>query len=427
MNVLLVGGGGREHALAWKIARSPLVEHLWAAPGNPGIARHARCLDLAVDDAEGLGGFAVAHGVDLVVIGPEQPLVAGVADPLRARGLPVFGPSARAARIEGSKTYAKQLMAKHGIPTARFEVFDDPVRARRYCRELGAPCVVKTDGLAAGKGAIVCATLEAADAAIAQCMERREFGAAGAMVVVEEFMRGEEASFFVLAGAGGILPLAAAQDHKTAFDGDRGPNTGGMGAFVPVAAFDAAVQARVIREIVEPSLAALAADGSSYTGVLYVGLMLTADGPRVVEFNCRFGDPECQVLMMHMEDDLVPLLLAVARGERLPTAPARMTGRAAVCVAIASGGYPGHYETGRTITGIEAAEARPGVQVFQAGTARREGRLVTAGGRVLGVTAVADDLPAAIAAAYEGVGDVRFEGMHYRTDIGRKALEVRAT
>jgi phosphoribosylamine---glycine ligase len=428
VNVLLVGGGGREHALAWKIARSPLVEHLWAAPGNPGIARHARCLDLAVDDAEGLAGFAVAHGVDLVVVGPEQPLVAGLADPLRARDLAVFGPSARAAAIEGSKAYAKRLMARHGIPTARFDAFDDPARARRYCRELGAPCVVKTDGLAAGKGAIVCATLEEAEAAIAQCMERRAFGAAGARVVVEEFMRGEEVSFFVLAGAGGVLPLTAAQDHKTVFDGDRGPNTGGMGAFAPVPAVDAALQARIMREIVEPTLAALAADGAPFTGVLYVGLMLTTEGPRVVEFNCRFGDPECQVLMMHMEADLVPLLLAVARSERLPPSPSpRAAGRAAVCVAVASGGYPGPYETGRVITGIEAAESRADVQVFQAGTARREGRLVTAGGRVLGVTAVADDLGAAIGAAYAAVGDIRFEGMHYRTDIGRKALELRAT
>ena len=428
MNILLVGGGGREHALAWKIAQSRLVEHQWAAPGNPGIARHARCLDLAVDDADGLAGFAVGHGVDLVVVGPEQPLVGGLADQLRTRGLAVFGPSKRAAAIEGSKAFSKRLMAEHGIPTARFATFDEPAAARRYCRELGAPCVVKTDGLAAGKGAIVCATLEEADAAIAQCMDERQFGAAGATVVVEEFMRGEEASFFVLAGAGGVLPLAAAQDHKSVFDGDRGPNTGGMGAFVPVATVDGAVCARVVREIVEPTLAALAAGGASYTGVLYVGLMLTAEGPKVVEFNCRFGDPECQSLMMHMRDDLVPLLAAVARGEKLPASrPWDNAGRAAVCVAVASGGYPGRYTTGREITGIEAAEARSGVQVFQAGTARREGRLVTAGGRVLGVTAVADDLTAAIAAAYEGVSHIRFEGMHYRTDIGRRALEARAT
>jgi phosphoribosylamine---glycine ligase len=428
VRVLLVGGGGREHALAWKIAGSPLVEDLWAAPGNPGIGRHARCLDLAVDDAEGLAGFATSHDVDLVVVGPEQPLVAGLADRLRARGLVVFGPGERAAAIEGSKAYAKRLMARHDIPTARFATFDDPAAARRYCRELGVPCVVKTDGLAAGKGAIVCATLEQADAAIRQCMEQREFGAAGARIVVEEFMRGEEVSFFVLAGAGGVVPLAAAQDHKTVFDGDRGPNTGGMGAFSPVAAVDDALQARIVREIVEPTLHALAADGAPYRGVLYVGLMLTTDGPRVVEFNCRFGDPECQAIMMRMDGDLVPLLLAVARGERLPApGPWRTDGRAAVCVALASGGYPGPYATGHEITGIEAAEASGGVQVFQAGTARREGRLVTAGGRVLGVTAVGDDLPAAIAAAYEGVSRIRFEGMHYRTDIGRRSLEVPAT
>ena len=429
MKILLVGGGGREHALAWKIGQSPLVESLWAAPGNPGIARHARGLDHTVEDAEGLAGFAAGHDVDLVVVGPEAPLVAGLADRLRAKGLAVFGPGARAAAIEGSKAFAKALMARHGVPTARFATFTDAMGARRFARELGVPCVVKTDGLAAGKGAIVCASLEEADAAIGQCMERREFGAAGATVVVEEFMRGEEVSFFVLAGAGGVLPLAAAQDHKTVFDGDRGPNTGGMGAFSPAPVLDAAMQARVMREIVQPTLAALAADGAPYTGVLYVGLMLTAEGPKVVEFNCRFGDPECQAIVMRMEDDLVPLLAAVARGERLPPArPWTTAGRAAVCVALASGGYPGRYATGHEITGVDAAEARPGVQVFQAGTARLRGRLVTAGGRVLGVTAVGDDLPAAIAAAYEGVGRIHFEGMHYRTDIGRKALEkARAT
>jgi len=428
VRVLVVGGGGREHALAWKIARSPLVEHLWAAPGNPGIARCATCLDIAATDAEGLGGFATGHGIDLVVIGPEQPLVAGLADRLRARGLAVFGPDARAAAIEGSKVYAKRLMAAHGVPTARFATFSDPGAARRYCRELSAPCVVKTDGLAAGKGAIVCPTLGEADAAIAQCMERREFGSAGTTVVVEEFMRGEEASFFVLAGAGGVVPLAAAQDHKTVFDGDRGTNTGGMGAFVPVAAVDAAMQARIMGEIVQPTLAALSADGAPYHGVLYVGLMLTADGPRVVEFNCRFGDPECQPLVMRMDEDLVPLLAAVARGDRLsPPRPWTTDGPAAVCVTLASGGYPGHYLTGHPITGIDAAEDRGAVQVFHAGTARRDGRLVTAGGRVLGVTAVGGDLSAAIAAAYEGVHRIHFEGVHYRTDIGRRALEVRAT
>jgi phosphoribosylamine--glycine ligase len=421
MRVLLVGGGGREHALAWKIAQSPLVEHLWAAPGNPGIAKHARCLDIAVDDGEGLAGFATGHGVDLVVVGPEQPLVAGLADTLRARGLAVFGPSRAAAAIEGSKAFSKDLMARHGIPTARFATHTDPAAARRYARELGAPLVVKTDGLAAGKGAIVCPTLEAADAALAQCMERRDFGDAGATVVVEEFMVGEEASFFALSSGASVVPLAAAQDHKTVFDDDRGPNTGGMGAYSPVAAVDARMHARVMAEIVEPTLAALATRGAPYQGVLYVGLMLTKEGPKVVEFNCRFGDPECQPIMMRMEDDLVPLLAAVAHGERLPAPrPWTNAGRASVCVTMASGGYPGKYQTGREITGVVDASALPGVEVFHAGTARRDGALVTAGGRVLGVTALGDTLPDAIRRAYDAVRLIHFEGMHYRTDIGRR-------
>ena len=423
MRILLVGGGGREHALAWKIAQSPLVEHLWAAPGNPGIAKHARCLDLAVDDVDGLAGFATGHDVDLVVVGPEAPLVAGLADSLRAHGLAVFGPSKAAAAIEGSKAFAKDLMARHGIPTARFATHTDPAVARRYCRELGAPLVVKTDGLAAGKGAIVCRTLEEADEAIAQCLERRAFGASGATDVAEAYLHGPEVSYFVLVSGRQAIPVDAAQDHKTIFDDDRGPNTGGMGALAPVAAFDAAMQARVTASIVEPTIRALADEGAPYQGALYVGLMLTKEGPKVVEFNCRFGDPECQVLMVRMQDDLVPLLGAVARAERLPSPkPWNATGRPAVCVNVASPGYPGPYPTGAEITGLVDASAIPGVEVFQAGTARRDGRLVTAGGRVLGVTAVADDLAAAIAAAYEGVRRIHFEGMQYRTDIGRRAL-----
>jgi phosphoribosylamine---glycine ligase len=336
----------------------------------------------------------------------------------------VFGPSARSAAIEGSKTFSKDLMERHGIPTARFATHTDPVAARRYARELGAPLVVKTDGLAAGKGAIVCATLDEADVAIAQCMERREFGAAGASVVIEEFLHGQEVSFFVAVSGRQVLGLDAAQDHKTVFDDDRGPNTGGMGTFAPVTVFDAGTQARTMASIVEPTINALADEGAPYEGVLFVQLMLTKEGPKVVEFNCRFGDPECQTIMARMEDDLVPLLAAVARGERLPSSwtPPR---RASVCVAIASGGYPGKYETGREISGVVDAGALPGVQVFHAGTARRDGALVTAGGRVLGVTAVADTLPDAITRAYEGVRLIRFEGMHYRTDIGRRALEAR--
>jgi len=419
MRLLVVGGGGREHALAWKIAQSPLVDTLFAAPGNPGIARHARCVDIGVDAHGELVDFARRERVDLTVIGPEAPLVAGLADRLAEAGLTAFGPSAGAAAIEGSKAFSKDLMRRYGIPTARFATFDEPAGARRFCRELGAPLVVKADGLAAGKGAIVCATLEDADAAIAECMERKAFGAAGARVVVEEFMVGQEVSFFVLSNGGDVIALAAAEDHKAIFDGDRGPNTGGMGCYSPVAGFDEALEKRVMETIVRPTLAALAREGAPYRGVLYTGLMLTAQGPRVVEFNCRFGDPECQALMVRAPGDLVPLLLAAARGDAWP--PARSWSSAAsVCVNVASGGYPGKYQTGLPIRGVEAAEARPGVQVFHAGTATRNSQLVTAGGRVLGVTAVAESMEAAIAAAYGAVGEISFDGMHYRTDIGRR-------
>ena len=419
MKILIVGGGGREHALAWKIAQSPLVDTLVAAPGNPGIARHARCVDVGVDAHEALVDLARRERIDLTVIGPEAPLVSGLADRFAAAGLTVFGPSARAAAIEGSKVFAKELMRRHGIPTARFAPFDDAGGARRFCRELGAPLVVKTDGLAAGKGAIVCPTLEDADRAIAECMERRAFGAAGARVVVEEFMTGQEVSFFVLSNGADVMALAAAEDHKTVFDGDRGPNTGGMGCYSPVAAFDAALEKQVMETIVRPTLAALAAEGAPYRGVLFVGLMLTAQGPKVVEFNCRFGDPECQALMVRAPGDLVPLLLAAARaGAWPPQHPWPST--ASVCVNVASGGYPGAYPTGLPIRGVEAAAAHRGVQVFHAGTATKDGALVTAGGRVLGVTAVGDDTDAAISAAYAAVREISFEGMHYRTDIGRR-------
>jgi phosphoribosylamine--glycine ligase len=422
VNVLLVGGGGREHALAWKLAQSPRLARLVAAPGNPGIARHAQCAPVAVDDHDGLVRLASKERTDLVVIGPEVPLVAGLADRFADKGIAVFGPGARAAAIEGSKAFAKALMARHSIPTARFETFTDAAAARRFCRDLGAPLVVKTDGLAAGKGAIVCASLGEADEAIAACMERREFGASGAAVIVEEFLAGEEVSFFVLVSGRHAAALAAAQDHKAVFDGDRGPNTGGMGAFTPVAGFDSAVQARVMATIVRPAIAALADEGTPYSGVLFVQLMLTAEGPKVVEFNCRFGDPECQAILAPMEGDLLPLLADVAAGVP-PTAPP-VPRRAAVCVALASGGYPGPYTTGVPIVGIEAAERVPGVLVFHAGTACRDGRLVTAGGRVLGVTAVANDLAHAIDAAYAAVDQIRFEGRHVRTDIGRRRAAV---
>ena len=419
MRMLIVGGGGREHALAWKIAQSPRVTALFTAPGNPGIARHAVCVPLTADALDGLVAFARRERIDLTVVGPEAPLVAGLADRLLDAGLAVFGPIAPAAAIEGSKAFAKDLMARNAIPTARFATFDDPARARGYCREVGPPLVVKADGLAGGKGAIVCRTLADADEAVAECMERAAFGAAGATVVVEEFLSGEEVSFFALANGADALPLAAAQDHKTVFDGDQGPNTGGMGAYSPVASFDAAMERRVMDTIVRPTIAALAKEGAPYRGVLYVGLMLTAEGPKVIEFNCRFGDPECQALVVRVPGDLVPLLVAAAHGGPWPEVGPWST-RASVCVVLASGGYPGKYGTGAAIEGVESAETAPGVTVFHAGTALRDGRLVTAGGRVLGVTAVAGDLATAIARAYGAVGAIRFEGMHYRRDIGRR-------
>ena len=355
------------------------------------------------------------------MVGPEQPLALGLVDVFAKRGLRAFGPTRAAAELEASKVFAKTLFARYGIPTARFGTFEDPGRARAFVRELAGRVVVKADGLAAGKGAVVCADAAEADRTIGDMLERRVFGAAGARVVVEERLEGEELSFFALTDGGAICPLGAAQDHKTVFDDDRGPNTGGMGAYSPPPVLDAALAERIMETIIRPTVRAMAAEGRPYRGVLYAGLMLTRDGPIVLEYNARFGDPECQVLVGRLASDLAPLCRAVADGAGLPSA-AVWRPEAAVCVVLASGGYPGRYTTGHLISGLEAAEARPGVTVFHAGTALREGRLVTDGGRVLGVTAVAEDLPAAIRAAYATVGDIRFEGMHCRRDIGRRAL-----
>ena len=420
MKVLLIGSGGREHALAFKIAQSPLVDALFAAPGNPGIARHARCVATPVDAHDDLVKLAERERIDFTVVGPEAPLVAGLADRFAEHGLLALGPAAKPAQLEGSKAYSKRLMARHAIPTARFETFVDPEEARRYCRTLGAPLVVKADGLAAGKGAIVCATLEEAAQATRACMEERVFGAAGMTVVVEEFLRGEEISFFALANGLDALPLGAAQDHKTVFDGDRGPNTGGMGAYSPMPGFDAALERRVMDTIVRPTITALAREGTQYRGVLFVGLMLTADGPKVLEYNCRWGDPECQVIMTRLDEDIVPLLLAAANGAPLPARVAWKP-EAAVCVNLVSGGYPGRYPTGLTIAGVESA-ALDGVHVFHAGTAERDGRLVTAGGRVLGVTANGRDVRDAMARAYAAAARITFDGLHYRRDIGYRGI-----
>ena len=423
MRVLLVGGGGREHALAWKIAQSPRLHRLVAAPGNPGIARHAECVPIKDNAIEDLVALAKRERADLVVVGPELPLSLGLADRLSAAGFAVFGASMAAARLESSKVFSKGLMSRYEIPTARFGTFQDTdsAGARRFCRELGAPLVVKADGLAAGKGAMVCRTLEEADRALRLCLEDGVFGAAGRVVVIEEFMEGEEASFFVMADGTHALPLVAAQDHKTIFDDDRGPMTGGMGAYSPVAAMGEAMTDRVMRQIVAPVMAAMAKEGAPYSGVLFVQIMLTKDGPRVVEFNCRFGDPECQAILPRLDEDILPLFEAVATGGALP-ASLRWRAEASVCVVLASPGYPGTPRTGLRIQGLDADGGLPGVNVFHAGTARRDGDLVTAGGRVLGVQAQAPDISKAIGAAYEAAGRIRFDGVQFRRDIGRRAL-----
>jgi phosphoribosylamine--glycine ligase len=421
LRVLLLGGGGREHALAWKLAQSPVLGRLYAAPGNPGIAQVADCVPVRADAVDAVIEVARRERIDLTVVGPEAPLALGVADALEARGCPVFGPSRAAAELESSKAFAKAFFMRHGIPTARFGVFDAPAPARAFARELGGRVVVKADGLAAGKGAIVCEDAAAADRALADLLERRVLGDAGARVVVEEFLDGEEVSVFALTDGRAVCPLAAAQDHKAVFDGDRGPNTGGMGAYSPAPALGEALAAEIRRGILEPTVAGMAAEGRPYRGVLYAGLMLTAAGPRVLEYNVRFGDPECQVLMLRLAEDLLPLCRAVAEGRGLPPAAAWRPD-AAVCVVVASGGYPGEYRVGLPIDGIERAEAHPGVTVFHAGTARRDGRLVTAGGRVLGVAAVGADVAAAVARAYAATAEIRFDGMHYRRDIGHRAL-----
>jgi phosphoribosylamine--glycine ligase len=381
----------------------------------------AECVPIKADALDDLAAFAARERIDLTVVGPELPLTLGLADRFAERGLLVAGPNRRAAELEGSKVFAKQLFARYGIPTARFGVFEDPAKAREFARALGGRAVVKADGLAAGKGAVVCRDLGAAERAIGDMLERRVFGEAGARIVVEELLEGEEVSAFALTDGDAVCPLAAAQDHKTVFDDDRGPNTGGMGAYSPPPVLEPPLAGRVLDTIIRPTVRAMVAEGRPYRGVLFANLMVTADGPKVLEYNVRFGDPECQALMPRLAADLLPLCRAMAEGRGLPEA---VTWRpeAAACVVLASAGYPGAYETGHPITGLEVAARRPGVTVFHAGTARRDGGIVTAGGRVLGVTAVGADIAAAVGAAYEAVADIRFEGMHYRRDIGRRAL-----
>jgi phosphoribosylamine--glycine ligase len=420
MNVLLIGSGGREHALAWALSASPMLTRLFVAPGNAGIAEIAECVALDVADHAAVARFCKANDIRLVVVGPEGPLVAGIVDDLLAAGIRTFGPTAAAARLEGSKAFTKDLCARHGIPTAAFGVFTDAETAKAFVRTQGAPIVVKADGLAAGKGVVVAQTVAEADAAIDD-MLGGGFGAAGARIVVEEFMEGEEASFFALCDGRTALPLATAQDHKRVHDGDTGPNTGGMGAYSPAPVMSEELIRRTMDEIIRPTLRAMRAEGSPFTGILYAGLMITARGPRLVEYNVRFGDPEAQVLMMRLKDDLMLLILGALDGV-LGTMSVRWRPESALTVVMAAKGYPGAYHRGSVIRGVEAAAALPDVQVFHAGTLREGGLLKANGGRVLNVTALGRDVQEAKARAYAAVDLIDWPEGFCRRDIGWRAI-----
>jgi phosphoribosylamine--glycine ligase len=421
MKILVIGGGGREHALIWKIAQSPLVEMLYCAPGNPGIARLADCVHIPADDLEALLDFAKAEQIDLTVVGPEVPLTLGIVDRFQASGLDIFGPNQAAARIEGSKSFSKDLMAKYAIPTAAYQTFTEHAAAVAYIREQGAPIVVKADGLAAGKGVIVAMSEAQAIAAVDDIMLDKMFGAAGASVVIEEFMAGEEASFFAFTDGSNILALASSQDHKRVFDNDEGPNTGGMGAYSPAPVVTAALHDEIVETIVKPTIAGMASDGCPYSGILYVGLMIKDGKPRVVEYNARFGDPEAQPLLMRMKSDIVPILQACARGN-LQQDTIEWHDKAAVCVVMASGGYPAAYTKGFEIMGLDEVLQMDDVMVFHAGTSLQDGKVVNTGGRVLGVTGLGSTVAEAIERAYSAVDKINWQGVHFRKDIGRKAL-----
>ncbi len=426
MKVLVVGAGGREHALAWKLAAEPRVRAVLAAPGSAGIARVADCYPVAAQDIDGLARLVVEHGVDLTVVGPEAPLAAGLVDRFRSQGLRVFGPDAAGARLEASKAFAKRLLAEASVPTATYGEFTEMAPARAFARKLGLPVVVKADGLAAGKGVVICETAEDIDRALGDMLERGRFGAAGKRVVVEEFLLGEEASIMALTDGRCVLPLAPAQDHKRVSDGDAGPNTGGMGAYSPTPVISADLAAEITRTIIQPTVDALRAHGIDYRGVLYAGIMICDGRVKVLEYNVRFGDPECQPLMVRLQSNLIDLLEACVDGT-LAAERAQWRDGAAACVVMTAAGYPGDYAKGAAIAGIEEAERTEGVTVFHAGTERdAQGRWITAGGRVLGVTGVGRDIPAAVARAYQGVSKITWEGMHYRHDIGHRAVTGRA-
>ena len=420
MKVLVVGSGGREHALCWKIAQRPDTE-IYVAPGNIGMVDVATLVNIKVDDIAGLVDFAKAEGIDLTVVGPELPLTLGIVDAFQEAGLACFGPNKAAAKLEGSKAFSKELMKKYGIPTAAFDTFTDVEKAKAFVDEIGVPCVVKADGLAAGKGVIICMTREEADKAIEDMLTDHAFGDARATIVIEEYMVGPEVSVLAFADGNTVLPMVSAQDHKRIFDGDKGPNTGGMGAYSPAPVYTEALSTEVNKTIIEPTIAAMAAEGTPFTGILYTGLMLTEKGPRVLEYNVRFGDPETQPIMVRMKSDIVALFQACVDG-KLDEATLEWHDEAAVCVIMASGGYPASSEKGVPIHGLDDIAAEEAI-VFHSGTAEKDGEIVTNGGRVLGVTAKDATIKGAIDKAYAAVEKINFDHMQFRRDIGARALQ----
>ncbi len=426
MNVLVIGGGGREHALCWKLSQSRLLRKLFIAPGNPGTALHGENVLIAAEDINGLKAFALRASIDLTIVGPELPLTMGIVDEFKKAGLRIFGPSKAAAELEGSKTFAKDLMHRHKIPTGFYKGFENPEYATAYVENHNSPFVVKADGLAAGKGVIICRTKAEAKDSVRLIMKEKAFGSAGNKIIIEEFLEGEEASFLAITDGVNVVPLAPAQDHKAINDNDQGPNTGGMGAYSPAALITEALQKEIMDTIMQPAVKAMEAEGRPYKGVLYAGLMIKDNKPKVLEFNCRFGDPETQPILMRLEHDLLEVLLKCAEDGRagLDGVSLNWSGKSSVCVVMSSEGYPGEYVKGHAISGLKEASVLKDVMVFHAGTAIKDGETVTSGGRVLGVTALGDDLRHAIERAYMAVGKISWKGAYFRHDIGFKGLKV---
>jgi phosphoribosylamine---glycine ligase len=420
MQVLVIGGGGREHALVWKIKQSPRVDKIFCAPGNAGTAEIAENIPIAADDIKSLLEFALQNEIGLTVVGPEQPLVKGIVDRFEEKGLRIFGPNARAAELEGSKSFSKDIMKKYGLPTAEYKTFTSADSAAKYIENKNCPLVVKADGLAAGKGVLLCQTADEALAAVDSIMGKRSFGDAGDQIVVEEFLEGEEVSVLAFSDGQTVLLMDSAQDHKAAYDGDKGPNTGGMGAYSPAPIFTETMRQKVRDKIMLPMIRAMQQEGRPYKGILYAGLMLTKTGPQILEFNARFGDPETQPLLVRMDSDIIPIFEACIDGT-LDECPLQWKDESSVCVVMAAKGYPDSYEKGKPISGLKDANALPGVVVFHAGTKEQDGEVLTQGGRVLGVTAIGEDTATAISRAYEAVEKIEWDGIHYRKDIGHRA------